>query len=94
VRTTYQACVRRGWTPWRHEVYPIPLRDPLPAIRIPLRQTDKDVHLDLQALVEQAYRKGRYHLTVDYGQPPDPPLAAAEAKWARALLKRPRRGRS
>src|SRR5438067_6503195 len=65
-RATYQACVRRGWRPSRFEVYPMPLRGRLPAIRIPLRETDKDIPLDLQAIVEQAYRKGRYHLSIDY----------------------------
>jgi hypothetical protein len=87
VRTAYQVCVRRGWLPRRFEVYPVWLRRPLPAIRIPLRQRDEDIRLDLQAVVEQAYRKGRYWLTIDYGEPPDPPLAGADAKWAKALLK-------
>ncbi len=86
VRTTYQVCARRGWFSRRFEVYPVPLRKPLPAIRIPLREKDKDVRLDLQALLGQAYRKGRYHLTIDYSEPPDPPLTGADARWARALV--------
>lgn len=93
-RTTYQACVRRGWQPQRFEVYPMPLRSPLPALRIPLRKKDKDVHLDLQAVLEQAYRKGRYYLTIDYRKPPVPPLKAADAKWARTLVKSTRRKKS
>lgn len=87
VRTTYGACVRRGYWLSRYELYPISLRIALPAIRIPLRQTDQDIRLDLQAVLEQAYRKGRYHLTIDYSKRPDPPLASPDAKWARALLK-------
>jgi hypothetical protein len=90
-RTTYQACVRRGWLPRRFEVYPMPLRSPLPALRIPLREKDDDVRLDLQAVLEQAYRKGRYHLTIDYAEPPEPPLTGADAKWARTLVKAARR---
>jgi hypothetical protein len=90
--TLYQACVRRGGTPRRFEVYPMPLEAPLPAIRIPLREQDQDIRLDLQAIVEQAYRKGRYHLTIRYDQQPDPPLPRAEAKWARAQLKKARKG--
>jgi hypothetical protein len=74
-RTTYQICVRRGWKPYTFEIYPAPVRRPLPLIRIPLRKTDDDIRLDLQAVVEQAYRKGRYHLTFDYKKRPDPPLA-------------------
>lgn len=90
-RTTYQICVRRGWKPYTFEIYPAPLRHPLPSIRIPLRKTDDDIRLDLQAVVEQAYRKGRYHLTIDYTKRPEPPLAAADAKWAKRLLQKPGR---
>jgi hypothetical protein len=92
-RTTYHACVRRGWRPEQCEVYPVPLRGALPAIRIPLRQKDEDVRLDLQAVLEQAYRKGRYALTINYAEPPDPPLAGDDAKWARALVKAARKSK-
>ncbi len=92
-RTPYQACVRRGWLPEQCEVYPMPLRRPLPPIRIPLRQKDEDVQLDLQALLDQAYRKGRYYLTINYAEPPDPPLTEADAKWARARIKAARRSK-
>ena len=90
-RTTYQVCGRRGWRPEQCEVYPVPLRGPLPAIRIPLRRKDEDVRLDLQAVLEQAYRKGRYALTINYAEPPDPPLTGDDAKWARALVKSARK---
>ncbi len=86
-RATYQACARRGWLPRRFEVYPMPLRSPLPALHIPLRKEDEDVRLDLQAVLDQAYRKGRYHLTIYYAEPPDPPLTSDDAKWARTLIK-------
>ena len=95
VRTTYQVCVRRGWLRRRFEVYPIPMRKPLPAIRIPLRETDADIRLDLQAVLEQAYRKGRCNLTIDYSKRPDPPLSGGDARWAKALLKgKPKRRQS
>jgi hypothetical protein len=90
-RTTYQVCVRRGWKPGRYEVYPVPLRSPLPGVRIPLRETDEDIRLDLQAILQHAYRKGRYHATIDYSEPPVPPLTRDEARWARSLLKKSRR---
>lgn len=86
-RTTYQVCVHRASVPDRFEVYRVPLQAPLPTVRIPLREKDQDIHLKLQELVDLAYRKGRYHLTIDYKQPPDPPLEGADAKWAKALLK-------
>jgi hypothetical protein len=87
-QTTYLACVQRGGRPGRFELYPIPLRQRLPYIRIPLRETDVDILLDLQAVLEQAYRKGRYYSTIDYRKRPKPPLSAADAKWAKALIAR------
>ena len=54
-RTRYQAIVRRGWQWHEAEVYPLPLRERLPAIPVPLRQTDHDARLNLQALVDHAY---------------------------------------
>lgn len=88
LRTTYLACVRRGWTPDAFEIYPLPLKQPLPAIHIPLRETDEDISLDLQAILNQAYRKGRYRTTIDYRDGPQPPLTGDEAKWAKALVKK------
>src|SRR5207249_4748334 len=54
-RTTYQVCVRRGWKTGVYEIYAVPLRQRLPAIRIPLRETDEDIRLDLQDLIDKAY---------------------------------------
>ncbi len=88
LRSAYLACVRRGWEPHRFETYPLALKNPLPTIRIPLRETDDDVRLDLQAILDQAYRKGRYHATINYEEAPVPPLSGEEGKWARALVKK------
>jgi hypothetical protein len=88
VRTTYQACVWRASKPDQCEVYRAPLRSPLPTIRIPLRSKDKDIRLDLQAIIDLAYRKGRYRASIDYDDSPDPPLPPTEAKWARAVVKK------
>lgn len=87
VRTTYQAVVRRGWRPGEMKIYPISLRRPLPAIHIPLREQDQEVPLELQPLIDQAYRKGRYGDTIDYRQAPQPPLERGAETWADALLK-------
>jgi hypothetical protein len=85
LRTTYQVCVRRGWETDICEIYPVPLRERLPIIRIPLRRTDDDARLDLQSLIDEAYRKGRYH-TINYRIAPEPPLAGPDALWAHELL--------
>ena len=85
-RTGYMVCVRRATCKHKAEVYPLPLWQRLPAIRIPLRPKDKDVPLDLQALVEQCYRNGAYDGTLDYSVDPDPPLLGAEKDWAEKHL--------
>jgi hypothetical protein len=84
--TPYLACVQRGWKPTTVEIYTIALQERLPAIRIPLRSSDEDAPLDLQALIEQCYRNGGYE-TIDYRKDPDPPLRGGDARWAAALLR-------
>src|SRR5262249_27066781 len=55
-RTPYMTCVRRATRRDKAEVYPMPLWERLPVVKVPLRPDDADVPLDLQALVEQCYR--------------------------------------
>ncbi|MCX7924330.1 MAG: DUF4058 family protein, partial [Fimbriimonadales bacterium] len=86
-RTPYRVCVFRAERPTFREYYPIALREPLPIINIPLRPTDADAPLDLQALVDKVYEQGRYHLLIDYRQPPKPALSEADAEWVDAVLK-------
>jgi Protein of unknown function (DUF4058) len=86
-RTAYAACVRRGWKPLEFEYYRIPLRERLPAIAIPLRQTDRDVPLDVQSVLDECCEEGRYVADVDYRQELDPPLNSEDAQWADSLLR-------
>jgi hypothetical protein len=86
-RTPYLVAVRRGRRPDLREVYRAPLGERLPAIRVPLRRDDADVTLELQPLVDLAYRNGRYAERVDYRAEPDPPLDPEDAAWADTLLK-------
>jgi hypothetical protein len=85
-RTPYSVCVRRGWKPLQFEYYRIPLRERLPAIAIPLRQSDPDAPLDLQALIDQCYEAALYD-DIDYREEADPPLKREDAQWADALLR-------
>jgi hypothetical protein len=86
-RTPYRVCVWRAVQPLQYEVYRLPLRETLPAIKIPLRETDADVPLDLQALVNRSYLTGGYDDDIDYSQPPDPPLDRDDAAWTDEILK-------
>jgi len=85
-RTAYMVCVRRTTRPGKAEVYPMPLWERLPILKIPLRPDDSDVPLDLQALVEQCYQNGAYEGTLNYAADPDPPLVGADQDWASAWL--------
>jgi hypothetical protein len=86
LRTPYMACVRRTTRRDTAEVYPMPLWERLPVVKIPLRPDDADVPLDLQALVEQCYRNGAYEGTLKYDTDPEPPLTGADKTWAEEWL--------
>lgn len=85
-RGPYRVCVVRGNRQDVAEVYAISLREPLPTIRIPLREGDEDALLQLQPLIDNAYVKGRYY-DDDYRQDPVPPLTGPDAEWADQLLR-------
>lgn len=86
-RTGLSVCIRRADNPGFAHVYDIPLNRPLPTVAIPLRPTDQEIKLDLQALLTQAYDRGRYAATIDYSQDPDPVLLPKSAEWADGLLR-------
>jgi len=70
------------------ETWPLSVRDPLPVVPVPLLPGDKDVLLDLGDALRIMYDEARYDLSIDYGEPPVPPLAEEDAAWARGLLGR------
>lgn len=67
------------------EVYPCPLRQPLPVFAVPLRRQDPDLVLDLQPLIDRCHRRGRYAL-LDYQADPPGPLSSEDLLWAREIL--------
>ena len=81
LKSPYRVCVVRAESSEEVELYPASFSAPLPTVRIPLRPTDKDVLLPLQALVNQAYENGRYGNDLDYSTMPLPPLQANEHAW-------------
>lgn len=82
----YLVCVSRATVPGRREVYPCPLRERLPVIRIPLRPGEPDIPLDIQALADRCYTSGRYW-KMDYASPLDPPLSEEDRAWAEERLR-------
>ena len=69
----------------RCEVYPASMRERLPVIKVPLRPSDSDALLDVQAVVDDAYDRGGYDI-LDYRRPPVPPLSSDDEAWARQVL--------
>ena len=67
------------------EVYPMPLREPLQPIALPLHQGDADVALHLQPLIDRAHAAAAFE-PFDYAGDLHPPLKAADADWAAARL--------
>ena len=83
----YLVCVRRAPVRYHFEVYPVTLRTRLPRIRLPLRDPDPDIVLDLQAVFTRCYDSGGYEDFVDYTADPPVPLAPDDAAWANLLLR-------
>jgi hypothetical protein len=73
-RTPYLVCSGHGRKPTHLKVWHIGLLHRLPAIEIPLRATDPEAVIDLQPLLDAAYRDGRYDRRIDYRKPLAPPL--------------------
>jgi len=81
----YLVTVSRAWEredPFRIEVFPAFLRQPLPVIKVPLRQGDADVALDLQRCFTEHYDAGPYRRgAVNYTHPPEAPLPEEHREW-------------
>ncbi len=85
--STYSVAVVRAENPQRMELYPIALLQPLPNVRIPLRNTDPDTTLNLQELIEAVYINGAYDRTLTYRGEPVPPWNEAERGAVESVLK-------
>ena len=68
-QATYLTCINRASDCDTWQCYPMSLRSPLPTIPIPCRETDADVPLPLQRVMDQIYFEGG-HYDIDYSQPP------------------------
>jgi hypothetical protein len=64
------------------EVWPVALAQALPTVPVPLLAGDPDIPLDLQDAFAQVYDIVHYDRAIDYGKPPEVPLAGPEARWA------------
>ena len=89
----YCAIVSRSQRRPRADAYAWTIRDPLPAIPIPLNRGDPDVLLDLQAVFATVYDRARYDLSLDYTASLDPPLSEADLCWVQQRTASSRHGK-
>jgi hypothetical protein len=66
-------------------LWPIQLRDRLPAIRIPLPSPHADAVVDLQQLFHETFDAAGYEDYI-YNNAPQPQLSPDDADWARQLI--------
>jgi len=83
--TPYTLLVARRRSAPSCRVWPAHFQRPLPPLPVPLASPDPDIILDLQPLLAAVYARSRYQRDIDYSQPLQPPLSAAEAEWWQRL---------
>lgn len=81
----YYAYVSRGERRPNCDVFGWSIRQPIPPVPIPLRPPDADLILDLQALFETTYVRGRYRRSLAYSQKLGLPLSEENRQWATEL---------
>ncbi|MBX9677449.1 MAG: DUF4058 family protein [Gemmataceae bacterium] len=64
------------------QVYAWSIRDRLPTLPVPLRAPDPDIHVDLQAVFDTTFQRGRYARSLNYGREL-PGLSEETRAWAR-----------
>lgn len=67
------------------DVYHFSVRQPLPALPIPLKAPDADIIVELQLVFAEAFARGRYERRLRYDAPPRSRLSRADREWAAEL---------
>ncbi len=75
------------------KVWRFGLRDRIPNVPVPLKGGDPDATLDLMADLHRVF-DGAHYGDYIYAQPPEPPLTAEDATWAKEVLAKASRGRA
>jgi Protein of unknown function (DUF4058) len=68
------------------QVYSWMLPDRLPTLPNPLRVPDADLRIDLAAVLNTAYNRGRFRRRIDYKGTDPAHLSENELAWAKTLL--------
>lgn len=83
----YRVLVSRGEHRPRSTLHAFTVRNALPLFLLPLRPGDDEPEVRLRETLDVVYDTAGYDLALDYRSDPKPPLAAADAAWADALLR-------
>lgn len=83
----FYAVVSRGNRRPRTDVYTWSIRQAIPPVPFPLKTGEPEVTVDLQQVFRVAFHRGRYHRTLNYQAPLNPPLSPEDAAWRNALAK-------
>jgi len=86
-KSNYRILVRAGWERPKARLYAFSVRQPIPDLPVPLRRGEKKALLSLGKLLSEIYDRARYDISIDYRQPPEPPLAPEDSAWADELLR-------
>jgi hypothetical protein len=86
VQSDYRILVSRGIQRPRASLIAFTLRQPIPAFTLPLLPGDDEPEVALNRILHALYQRARFDLRLDYTQAPIPPLAEADAAWARELI--------
>jgi hypothetical protein len=86
IESDYRILISRATTRPRAHLYPFNLRDAIPVFTLPLLPGDEEPPVDLGAILHALYERARYDLSLDYTQPPVPPLHEDDLEWAQGLL--------
>ena len=85
-RSDYRILVRRGVAHPKAKLFVFNLRQPIPAIPIPLLPEDDAPVLDLGAVLHALYDRARFDLRLNYAKPPVPPLSEGNSAWAQSIV--------
>lgn len=85
-RCDYRILVSRGARRPRAQLYAWNVPQPIPAFPLPLLPDDGEPVVDLGAILAALYNRARCDLSLDYTEPPVPPLTSDAEAWVREVI--------
>ena len=84
---SYVVSLHRAGSGLRCDAWTRTVREPLPAVPVPLAPEFPDATLPLQAIFDRLYDAGPFRRSLDYRREPTPPLSEDDALWAESLFR-------